>query len=136
MSGNGTLYVVRNVLVSFHMYDAMKIGLYEAVLMQILRRKLVRNKLVGSCFFDGKYWADVSLKKVARDFPFFSESSLKDLVESLVNRKVLLKRKTIGCQEKREKDSEWYTFYHWIDILSEVEAQTLAEKHSVIELEL
>lgn len=134
MSGNEGTYVARNVLVSFHMYDAMKIGLYEAVLMQILRRKLVCTKLAGSCFFDGKYWAEVSLKKVARDFPFFSESSLKDLVESLVNRKVLLKRKTISCQEKCEEDSEWYTFYHWIDILSEVEAQALAEKASVIKL--
>lgn len=58
---------------------AVKIGLKQSLLFDFLLEKQKEQNI----FFEGEYWAEVSLITLCKQFPFFNESEIRRLLDKM-----------------------------------------------------
>ena len=76
---------------SFDIEIAQEIGVDEAIILQNIVFWLTKNKANGLNYFDGRYWTYNSHKAFRELFPFWSESQIKRILQSLFDKNVILK---------------------------------------------
>ncbi len=90
----------------FHVDDATKYGLEEAVILYHLRYWVVTNQANGTNIKDGRVWSYNSHKGLVKLFPFFNEQKIKRLFVSLREQGAIL----VGNYNKNPYDrTNWYT---------------------------
>lgn len=78
------------MIYSFETEYAKKYGVEEAILLQNFIFWINKNKANNVHFYEGKYWTYNSKKAMLELFPFWSESQLKRIINSLINQGVLI----------------------------------------------
>lgn len=78
------------MIYSFETEYAKKYGVEEAILLQNFIFWVNKNKANNVHFYEGKYWTYNSKKAMLELFPFWSESQLKRIINSLINQGVLI----------------------------------------------
>lgn len=85
---------------------AVKIGLNEAIILQQMHYWINMNKKCNRNFRDGKHWVYNSYENWQKQFPFWSVMTVKRVLWSLAEKKLLIK----GNYNKLHKDrTVWYT---------------------------
>lgn len=78
------------MIYSFETEYAKKYGVEEAILLQNFIFWINKNKANNVHFYEGKYWTYNSKKAMLELFPFWSESQLKRIINSLISQGVLI----------------------------------------------
>lgn len=78
------------MIYSFETEFAKKYGVEEAILLQNFIFWINKNKANNVHFYEGEYWTYNSKKAMLELFPFWSESQLKRIINSLINQGVLI----------------------------------------------
>jgi len=81
---------------------AKHIGLNEAILLQQINYWLSKKKH----FYDGQYWTYNTHKEWLKQFPFFSESTLRRTIKNLEDNKILISNK---YNKSSYDQTKWYT---------------------------
>ena len=64
---------------------ATKIGLKESLIIEYINR-LQKNQNI---FFEGEYWAEISLLSFQKEFPFFNETEVRRILVKLEEKKYI-----------------------------------------------
>jgi hypothetical protein len=92
---------------SFNVEFANRYGIDEAIMIKSFQFWIRLNKANGNNFNDGKYWTYNTNKSLALYFSFWSEKQVRRIIESLVDKGILLK----GNYNKIGYDRTiWYAF--------------------------
>lgn len=92
---------------SFNVEFANRYGIDEAIMIKSFQFWIRLNKANGNNFNDGKYWTYNTNKSLALYFSFWSEKQVRRIIESLVDKGVLIK----GNYNKIGYDRTiWYAF--------------------------
>lgn len=84
---------------------AIAIGLHEAIILQQIHYWLKLNEAESRNFYDGHYWTYNSYKDWQKQFPFWNESTIRNLIRSLEGRGLLI----VGNFNKLKIDrTKWY----------------------------
>jgi hypothetical protein len=90
---------------SFDVGYAQKFGVNEAIFLQNIIFWLRQNKANNKNFFDGKFWTYNSQNAYTKLFPFWTESQIKRIIKSLIDKKVII----IGhYNENKYNHTNWY----------------------------
>ena len=82
-------------------------GIEEAILIHNFHMWITENKANDRNFFDGRYWTYNSQKAYTELFPYFNEGKIKRIINSLVDRGILMKGNYNTNQYDR---TNWYAF--------------------------
>lgn len=86
---------------------AIKYGVDEAIMINNFRYWIRHNKANGKHFHDGRYWTYNSVEAFKRLFLFWTPKQLRRIIESLVDKKVIMR----GNYNKLNMDrTGWYAF--------------------------
>ena len=92
---------------SFNVEFANRYGIDEAIMIKSFQFWIRLNKANGNNFNDGKYWTYNTNKSLTLYFSFWSEKQVRRIIESLVDKGILLK----GNYNKIGYDRTiWYAF--------------------------
>ena len=92
---------------SFNVEFANRYGIDEAIMIKSFQFWIRLNKANGNNFNDGKYWTYNTNKSLALYFSFWSEKQVRRIIESLVDKGILIK----GNYNKIGYDRTiWYAF--------------------------
>ena len=92
---------------SFNIEFAKRYGVDEAIMIKSFQFWIRLNKANGNNFNDGKYWTYNTNKSLTLYFSFWSEKQVRRIIESLVDKGILLK----GNYNKIGYDRTiWYAF--------------------------
>ena len=90
----------------FEVELAEKYGLLEAILIEFFKREIQFNKQHNENFYNGKYWAVMSMKVLQKLHPYVTVKRIKTATENLEREGVLL----IGAFGKDHRNrTKWYT---------------------------
>ena len=91
MSKTSLLFGTQPLVVSREL--AIELGLDSALVIQQFQYWLKINEEAGKNYFEEKYWTCSSLDEIQkRDFPFFSKTKLKNIINGLVSNGYLCKK--------------------------------------------
>jgi hypothetical protein len=76
---------------SFNVEFANRYGIDEAIMIKSFQFWIRLNKANGNNFNDGKYWTYNTNKSLTLYFSFWSEKQVRRIIESLVDKGILLK---------------------------------------------
>ena len=85
---------------------ATLIGLNEAMVLQQIHYWVEINKKVNKNFHEGQYWTYNSIEEWHKEFPFWSESTVKRTLTKLRERNLLI---TDNFNKQRRDRTLWYT---------------------------
>jgi hypothetical protein len=92
---------------SFNVEFANRYGIDEAIMIKSFQFWIRLNKANGNNFNDGKYWTYNTNKSLGLYFTFWSEKQVRRIIESLVDKGILIK----GNYNKIGYDRTiWYAF--------------------------
>ena len=92
---------------SFNVEFANRYGIDEAIMIKSFQFWIRLNKANGNNYNDGKYWTYNTNKSLTLYFSFWSEKQVRRIIESLVDKGILLK----GNYNKIGYDRTiWYAF--------------------------
>lgn len=82
-------------------------GIEEAILIHNFHHWITENKANNRNFFDGRFWTYNSQKAYGELFPYLNEGKIKRIINSLVEKGILMKGNYNANQYDR---TNWYTF--------------------------
>lgn len=94
------------MIFSFETEYAKKYGVEEAILLQNFIFWINKNKANKVHFYKGRYWTYNSKKAMLELFPFWSESQIKRIINSLINQGVLI---TGNFNKSPYDKTTWYS---------------------------
>ncbi|WP_028328860.1 hypothetical protein [Brachyspira alvinipulli] len=104
---------------SFDIKIAEKYGVVEAIVYKNLLFWIMKNKAEGKNYHDGKYWSYNTIKSFQELFPYLSYEKIRNAINKLVEKKVLLK----GNYNVNKYDRTlWYAFVEEPEELKTIKA--------------
>jgi hypothetical protein len=92
---------------SFNVEFAKRYGVDEAIMLKSFQFWIRLNKANKTNYHDNRYWTYNSNKSLAEYFPFWTDKQVRRIVESLTDKKILIK----GNYNKIAYDkTSWYAF--------------------------
>lgn len=85
---------------------ASLIGLNEAIILQQIKYWINKNKELGRNFVNGKYWTYNSVEEWKKQFPFWSNDTIRRTIQSLLKLELIL---VANHHTDPFKKSKWYT---------------------------
>jgi len=93
---------------------AVKIGLHEAIIVQQMHYWLKINEAAGRNLEDGRYWTFGTYEDWQKQFPFWCEKTIFNLIQKLEKQGIVISGNYNGISIDRTK---WYTLdYNKISI--------------------
>ena len=87
---------------------AEKYGSSEAIILNHLLYWITHNSMKNKNFHDGKYWTFNSVRELAKQFPYFSESQVGRYIRSLITQGVII----TGNYNRHAYDrTRWYVLH-------------------------
>lgn len=84
---------------------AATVGLHEAIVLQQVHYWTQNSKKNGRNYADGRYWVYHTYAEWGKDFPFWSNSTIRGIIRRLENAGLLLS----GAYNKMPMDkTKWY----------------------------
>ena len=93
-----------------HTFDtgyAMAYGFEEAIMIKNIQYFITSNANRGLNFYEGRYWTYDRLEDFVKHFPYWSIQTVRRVLNSLVNQKVLIKNQFNNHWSNR---TVWYAF--------------------------
>ena len=94
---------------SFNIEFAKRYGVDEAIMVKSFQYWIRLNKANKVNYHDSRYWTFNTYKSLTEYYPFYTEKQVRRIIESLVDKKILIK----GNYNKISYDRTiWYAFYN------------------------
>lgn len=107
---------------------ATLIGLNEAMVLQQIHYWVEINKKADKNFHEGKYWTYNSIEDWHKEFPFWSESTVKRILAKLRKSNLLI---TGNFNKQRRDRTLWYTINY--EILEKIAEEAEGGKEEKVE---